>query len=382
MTGSGPSAVASRFSGPATDRRRAYSARISNAVYLGGFSYFTYKTKEHTMKRRITKNTRGRRITRRELIGGALAAAGVIAAAPAFLRGQNLNNKLNIAMIACDVNQHAVDAAARRFPKAKKYNDIRRVFDSPNDFDAVMISTTEHTHTLAAYLALTHGKHVYCEKPHGFYNGIQITERFKEEMPVPSNIDWDLWIGPAPMRPFHATYLPGPRWYRWWDLGNGTMSDRAQLFVGDEGMLYSGGRSGLQLLPEEKFKDYPTPPETLPRSPGHYIEWIQACKGEGPAPGSNFLYSGWVTESNHLGNVAYRTGKKLDGEVIEARQDAQVRAMIGDGRFALVILGGAHDLAENVRKLAGRDGEYARVTTRWGRRFGVATDFANGLSPV
>src|SRR5881227_353818 len=38
-------------------------------------------------------------------------------------------------------------------------------------------------------------------------------------------IHWDLWIGPAPMRPFHATYLPGPRWYRWWDFGSGTMSD-------------------------------------------------------------------------------------------------------------------------------------------------------------
>ena len=63
------------------------------------------------------------------------------------------------------------------------------------------------------------------DKPHGFYNGIQIIDRFKEEMPVPPNLHWDLWLGPAPMRPFHATYLPGPRWYRWWDFGNGTMSD-------------------------------------------------------------------------------------------------------------------------------------------------------------
>ena len=159
------------------------------------------------MKKRTTSNTPDRQITRREMVGGALAAAGVITAAPAFLRGQNLNNKLNIAMIACggransnmngdggsrgrarnaqaattsgpstgipaenitvlcDVNQNAVDAAARRFPKAKKYSDFRRVFDSPKDFDAVMVSTAEHTHTLAAYLALTHGKHVYCEKP-------------------------------------------------------------------------------------------------------------------------------------------------------------------------------------------------------------------------
>ena len=47
----------------------------------------------------------------------------------------------------------------------------------------------------------------------------------KEGKPVPATLDWDLWIGPAPHRPFHTDYFPGPRWYRWWDFGNGTMSD-------------------------------------------------------------------------------------------------------------------------------------------------------------
>jgi len=59
------------------------------------------------------------------------------------------------------------------------------------------------------------------------------------------------------------------------------------------------------------------------------------------------------------------------GQAAEPRQDAQVRAIIEGGPLALVILGGAHDLTDNVRKLAGRAGEYVRVTTRWGRRFGV-----------
>ena len=63
------------------------------------------------------------------------------------------------------------------------------------------------------------------DKPHGFYNGIQIVDRFKEEMPIPPTNHFDLWLGPAPARPFHETYFPGPRWYRWWDFGNGTMSD-------------------------------------------------------------------------------------------------------------------------------------------------------------
>ncbi|MFH1924592.1 MAG: hypothetical protein ABIP48_32470 [Planctomycetota bacterium] len=54
------------------------------------------------------------------------------------------------------------------------------------------------------------------------------------------------------------------------------------------------------------------------------------------------------------------------------KQVPEVKDAIGEaGPFALVILGGAHDLADNVRKLAGRAGDYVRVTTRWGRRFGV-----------
>ncbi len=41
----------------------------------------------------------------------------------------------------------------------------------------------------------------------------------------PTDLDWDLWLGPAPERPFNEVYFPGPKWYRWWDFGNGTMSD-------------------------------------------------------------------------------------------------------------------------------------------------------------
>jgi predicted dehydrogenase len=47
----------------------------------------------------------------------------------------------------------------------------------------------------------------------------------KEAHPIPEFLDWDLWIGPAPYRPFNNVYFPGPKWYRWWDFGNGTMSD-------------------------------------------------------------------------------------------------------------------------------------------------------------
>lgn len=66
------------------------------------------------------------------------------------------------------------------------------------------------------------------------------------------------------------------------------------------------------LLPEEKFKTYERPAPYIPPSPGQQAEWILACKGEGPQPLCHFGYSGPLTEANHLGNVAFRAGKKLD----------------------------------------------------------------------
>jgi len=413
-----------------------------------------------------------RRVSRRQFNGTALAAAVGSMAAPAILRGRDLNSKLNIAIIGaggrgaadtegvssenivalCDVDRNRLDGAARHFPAARKVADFRKLFDRPDEFDAVVVATCEHTHAAATMLALRHGKHVYCEKPltHDVWEarqiretaaktrlatqmGIQIhaaenyrrvveiiqagvigpvreahvwvsrawglqsraasernhdivfvTDRPKEAQPPPENLDWDLWIGPAPYRPFNSIYVPGPRWYRWWDFGNGTMSDlgshwndlpfwalRLQapltieasgppphpeiapasmsatyeygprgempavkltwhqgeskpelwksggipqwgdgvLFIGDKGMLLSSYDKHM-LLPETEFADFRPPAPTLARSPGHHAEWIEACKS-GKAPSANFEYAGWLTEANHLGNVAYRVGKKL-----------------------------------------------------------------------
>lgn len=418
------------------------------------------------------KNESRRRITRRDFVGGAMATAGVLAGAPAILRGQNLNNKLNIAMIGvggrglanlkgvasenivalCDVNVEPMDMVGEKYPKARKVVDFRKLFDNPRDFDAVVVSTCEHTHVFATIFALKAGKHVYCEKPltHNIWEarlvretasklklatqmgnqghasdnhrrvkeliqagvigpvrevhvwvsrawGLQseeaatrnkdivfVTERPKTAEAVPQGLNWDLWIGPAPARPFSSVYVPGPKWYRWWDFGNGTMSDLgshrndlafyaldirapltveasagpahpdlapatmkvtyefpargamppvklfwyqgevkpeiwteggipqwpdAQLFIGDKGMILSSGNKHM-LLPEKQFAGFVPPPQSIPNSPGHYAEWIEACKGGKPSL-ANFEYAGWTTESNHLGNVAYRVGKKL-----------------------------------------------------------------------
>src|SRR5947209_20105668 len=59
---------------------------------------------------------------------------------------------------------------------------------------------------------------------------VYVTERPPEEL-VPGWLNWDLWIGPAPYRPFSNVYIPGNKWYRWWDFGNGTMSDLGSHWV-------------------------------------------------------------------------------------------------------------------------------------------------------
>jgi predicted dehydrogenase len=90
------------------------------------------------------------------------------------------------------------------------------------------------------------------------------------------------------------------------------------FFVGDRGQLLADyGRR--MLLPKEKFKDFKAPEPTIPRSLGHYKEWIAACK-TGSRTLCNFEYSGALVEHNLLGNVAYRAGSRLawDAEKFQA----------------------------------------------------------------
>ncbi len=221
---------------------------------------------------------------------------------------------------------------------------------------------------------------------------VSVLDRPAAEEPVPPELDWDLWIGPAPMRPYHSVYFPGPKWYRWWDFGNGTMSDLGShwndlpfwalkldapltveasgppphaeiapasmsatyqygprgempavkltwyqgamkppqvteklipawgsgvLFVGDKGMLLSDYDKHV-LLPEKQFADFQRPPQTIPDSIGHHKEWLHACKTGAPTT-CNFAYSGPLTEANHLGNLAYRAGKKIEWDAKNMR---------------------------------------------------------------
>ena len=88
-----------------------------------------------------------------------------------------------------------------------------------------------------------------------------------------------------------------------------------QLLFGERGTILVSDCycSSLRLIPEEKMRDFlpNRPPKTLPRSPGHVKEWIDACKG-GPPPGASFDFSGPLTEMVLLGNLAVRTGKRIE----------------------------------------------------------------------
>lgn len=435
------------------------------------------------------KSSTRRPVSRRQFLRtGAAASVGALAA-PAILRGAGPETKkLRIAVIGCggrggsnladvsseeivalcDVNENALRGAAQRHPRARQFTDLRKVFEHPEEFDAVVVSTCEHTHAFATLPALRLGKHVYCEKPltHNVYEarvireaaaaakvatqmGTQIhaednyrrvveliragaigpvreahvwvsrawgwqpteaeakrhgdivfvQERPASPDPIPAGLHWDLWLGPAPERPFNNVYFPGPKWYRWWDFGNGTMSDlgshwidlpfwaldlkhpltiEAQgppanaeiapasmqvsyeyaargnhpplrltwyqgvnkpalwsekkipqwdsgvLFVGDEGLILSDYFKHA-LLPEEKFAQYRRPAPSIPKSRGHHAEWLHAAKTGEPTT-CNFEYSGWLTEANHLGNVAYRAGKKLAWDPARLQADGAPEA--------------------------------------------------------
>ena len=109
--------------------------------------------------------------------------------------------------------------------------------------------------------------------------------------------------------PVELTWYQGENKPEIWKQGGIPKWGNGHLFIGDKGMLLSD-YGKFTLLPEEQFKEYQLPEPTLPRVGSHHGEWIEACKN-GQQASANFEYSGWLTEANHLGNVAYRVGQKI-----------------------------------------------------------------------
>jgi predicted dehydrogenase len=202
---------------------------------------------------------------------GIIGVAGRGADNLAGVRSENI-------VALCDVDENRAGKARAAFPQASFYEDFRRLLDQ-KDIDAVVISTPDHMHAIPAVWAMRAGKHVYCEKPlahsvhevrvmretaakhkivtqmgtqiHAQDNYRRVVEliqadvigpvrrvhvwcekkpspgfRSKEDAKPPEGLHYNLWLGPAPYRPYHPSHLHF-NWRWWWDFGGGILADMA-----------------------------------------------------------------------------------------------------------------------------------------------------------
>jgi predicted dehydrogenase len=212
----------------------------------------------------------------------ALAVVGVMGRGGANI--EDIQDFVHIVAM-CDVDDKNLDKQAEKFPKADRFNDFRKMLESPKQkFDAVLIATADHTHVPASVMAMNLGYHVYSEKPlahnvwearlasdtakkrkrvtqmgtqiHAEPNYRRVVELIqsgaigpvseahcfidkvwspagdppREERPVPKGLHWDEWLGPAPQQPFRTNTLPA-NWRKWWDFGNGTLGDMGCHYI-------------------------------------------------------------------------------------------------------------------------------------------------------
>ena len=244
------------------------------------------------------------RWNRRDFLKSTTLTAGALAfGVPTLLRAQNLNSKLNIAAIGaagkgasdtdccageniyalCDVDADMCAGQRQKYSQAKFYQDFRKLLhEAGGNIDAVMVSTPDHFHAMAASTAMRLGKHVYCQKPlaqtiyearylrnlahetgvvtqmgnqgsaaDGLRRAVECIQagiigqvrevhiwtnrpiwpqgmnRPAAEDPVPAALDWDIWLGPAPVRPFKKGVYHPFNWRGWLDFGTGALGDMA-----------------------------------------------------------------------------------------------------------------------------------------------------------
>lgn len=207
-----------------------------------------------------------------------IAGVGVGGRGFAVLKGMESQNIVGLADVDWKYSKPVFD----HYPNAKKYYDYRKMYDElGKSIDAVMVASSDHTHAVITADAITMGKHVYVEKPltHTVYESRLLTKlaekhkvatqmgnqgasgkgvrqvvewiqngeigeitkveaftdrpiwpqglpRPTEVDRIPKTLDWDLFIGPAPKRPFNHIYTPW-NWRGWWDFGTGALGDMA-----------------------------------------------------------------------------------------------------------------------------------------------------------
>jgi predicted dehydrogenase len=252
--------------------------------------------------------------------------------------GQGAENLSKVAgeniVALCDVDEKRAAESFERFPKAKRFRDYRKLLDAmQRQIDAVVISIPDHMHAPVSLAAMELGKHVYCEKPltwgieearrlarvarekrlatqmgtQGMAEdsaraGIEVLssgvlgevselhvwtdrpagwwpqgiDRPKDTPPVPGGLDWDLWLGVAPARPYHPVYCPFT-WRGWKDFGTGPAGD---MGIHNAAMPFAalelGPPAAAEIVQSSGLK-----PETFPAWSRVKLDF-SARKGRGP----------------------------------------------------------------------------------------------------
>src|ERR1041385_185460 len=256
--------------------------------------------------------------------------------------GEDLHEVSSQNIVAlCDVDDSRLQAAAVKYPKAKTYNDFRKLIDQ-KDIDAIVVGTPDHTHAVATVAALKSGRHVYCEKPlthtisecrivqelarkqklttqlgtqiHAGKNYRRVVELVqsgaigeisdvhvwvsavygnttipRDEPPIPAGLSYDLWLGPVAYRPYQPAYLP-KNWRNWWVFGGGTMADFGCHYMDlphwalGLGAPISAEAEGpplnAELVPTWMIVNYEYPARGA--KPPVHLTWYQGARKPGP----------------------------------------------------------------------------------------------------
>ncbi len=256
----------------------------------------------------------------------------------------------------CDVDTKNLEGAAKKHPGAQKFRDWRRMLDKEKEFDAIVVSTPDHHHAPIALSAMQLGKHAYVEKPlshtieearkmrdlaakmkvvtqmgnnghagdglrlwkeiydsgklgevkevhvwsdrPGTFWNTQGVERPKDTPAVPDSLDWDLWIGPAPVRPYHTAYHQRA-WRGWWDFGCGALGDMA---------VHNADPAFYALeLGQPDWVDATTSPSNNDSFPAwSIVTWHFPARGSRPEVTMKWYDGGKLPE-----NIAFLEGRKV-----------------------------------------------------------------------